>query len=147
MIRAKLCLNKICTVEPIKKRLENCRMIGSYKKVKRHKILVLPENNWVLLFLLKENVDIAIHILTIYNRTLFIINNKTVLSKYYFYWHLALIARLKQTIYVFEFTYHKVGLLRMYVKQISWLKKMKIKRIAILFYQVFSRECPHTLSY
>ena len=84
MVRARLYINKICTFEPIK-RLENCRVIGSYKKVKRHKILVLPENNWVLLFLLKENVDIAIHILTIYNRTLFIINNKTVLSKYYFY--------------------------------------------------------------
>ena len=107
MIRAKLYINKICTFEPIK-RLEDCRMIGSYKKVKRHKILVLPENNWVYFFY-QKNVDIAIHILTIYNRTLFIINNKTVLSKCYFYGQFALTGCLKQTIYAFEFTYHKLA--------------------------------------
>ena len=122
-------------------------MIGSYKKVKRHKILVLPENNWVLLFLLKENVDIAIHILTIYNRTLFIINNKTVLSKCYFYGQFALTGCLKQTIYAFEFTYHNVGLLRMYVKQISRLHKIENQKNCNLILSSFSRECPHTISY
>ena len=83
-------------------------MIGSYKKVKGTK-------SWFcqkiigFYFFIKKNVDIAIHILTIYNRTLFIINNKTVLSKCYFYGQFALTGCLKQTIYAFEFTYHKLA--------------------------------------